>query len=92
MNRSRTSISSAAIRRAACERLRFLGVAIDPDRNHGVGDREVSPPDVRVRVLAVHACEDLEITRETRRLLSGDLPHEARQVRLPLVSRARRSE
>ena len=64
--------NSAVIRGETCRRLGFLGVAIDPERNDGVGDRDVSPPDVPVRVLAVHAREDLEIARETRMLLTSD--------------------
>ena len=63
--------NSAVVRRETCRGLGFLGVAIDSDRNDGVGDRNLSPPDVPARVLAVHAREDLEIARETRALLTG---------------------
>ena len=61
--------SSARIRRDTCGPLAFLGVAIDPDENDGAGDRDVSAPGAAARVLVVHAREDLEIARETRRLL-----------------------
>ncbi len=60
---------SSRIRRDSCERLDFLGVGIDPGRDDGVGDRDVSAPGAPVRVLVVHAREDLEIARETRRRL-----------------------
>lgn len=70
--------NSARIRRDACEGLRFLGLAIDPERNAGVGDREISPAGVPVRVLAVHSREDLEIARETRRLLTGEAAGQGR--------------
>lgn len=64
--------NSAVLRRETCRGLGFLGLAIDPERNDGVGDRDISPPDVTARVLAVHAREDLEIARETRALLADD--------------------
>jgi acetate kinase len=60
------------IRRAACDGLAFLGVALDPAANLAAdADADLSPPGARVRVLLVHAREDLEIARESRRLLAG---------------------
>jgi len=59
------------IRRAACDGLAFLGVALDPAVNLAAdADADLSPPGARVRVLLVHAREDLEIAGETRRLLA----------------------
>jgi len=59
---------SARIRHDACEALTFLGVVVDADRNRmgWDGDREVSPPGSTVRVLVVHAREDVEIARVRR--------------------------
>jgi acetate kinase len=59
------------VRQAACERLAFLGVSLDSAANLEAGDADadLSASDARVRVLLVHAREDLEIARETRRLL-----------------------
>jgi acetate kinase len=65
---------SAPVRQAACDGLAFLGVSLDPGANRAAGsgaDADLSPPGARVRVLLVHAREDLEIARETRRLLSS---------------------
>ena len=64
---------SAVIRAKACGRLRFLGVELDPGRNDSLGekDADISPSDARVRVLLVHAREDLEIAREVRRLVGA---------------------
>ena len=62
---------SALIRARACDRLAFLGVELDNDRNDAIGDNdaELSSSDARVRVLVVRAREDLEIAREVRRLV-----------------------
>ncbi|HZD01921.1 MAG TPA: acetate/propionate family kinase [Actinomycetes bacterium] len=59
------------IRQAACEALAFLGVGLDPAANLAAGDEDadLSASGARVRVLLVEAREDLEIARETRRLL-----------------------
>lgn len=62
---------SARVRRAAAQRLAFLGLAIDAEANEHAGgdDCGLSPTDARVAVLLVHAREDLEIAREVRRAL-----------------------
>jgi len=58
------------IRRLACERLGWLGVRIDDSRNmDGSGDRDLSSSGAAVRTLVVAAREDVEIARETRRIL-----------------------
>jgi acetate kinase len=52
------------IRAAACERLAFVGLAIDPDANEVSGsDVEITRRDARVATLVVQAREDLEIAR-----------------------------
>jgi acetate kinase len=60
------------IRQDACDGLEFLGVALDAAANRAAhADADLSRPGARVRTLLVHAREDLEIARETRRLLAG---------------------
>jgi acetate kinase len=63
---------SARIRRDACARLGFLGLALDSQRNAGPGqaDSDLSASGAQVRVVLVRAREDLEIAREVRRILA----------------------
>jgi len=61
--------NSAEVRAAAAVRLGFLGLAVDPDRNVGAGDRLISPASGSVRVLVIKAREDLQIASEVRELL-----------------------
>jgi acetate kinase len=62
--------ASSEIRRLLAERLGYLGVAIDHSRNeHADGDAEITAPDAAVRVVVVHAREDVEIARGTRAVL-----------------------
>jgi acetate kinase len=87
---------SSAIRERVCHQLSFLGVGLDPSRNHlrepdlaarasppasgcvagecpsGVADcwdREIGTADARVRVLLIHAREELAAARAALRLL-----------------------
>jgi acetate kinase len=65
---------SARIRASAAEGLRFLGVHLDDEENDAADaavDLDVSYPGATVRVLVVHAREDVEIARQTRRALDG---------------------
>jgi acetate kinase len=58
---------SARVRAGAALRLAPLGVNIDRDANEaGIGDRDVAGPDSPVRVLVVHAREDVIIARAVR--------------------------
>ncbi len=63
----------AAVRSAAAAGLAYLGVRLDPHRNHTVGsppgDVDVSAAGASVRTLVVAAREDLQIARETRDVL-----------------------
>jgi acetate kinase len=74
--------NSAVVRRRAAERLAFLGVAIDIDRNvlahggtasdhGGQADRDITAAGAAVRTLVISAREDLQIAREARRLLGS---------------------
>jgi acetate kinase len=54
--------NAAAVRARAVDRLGFLGVNLDPQRNEAVhGDSDISRPDSQVRTLVVSAREDLEV-------------------------------
>jgi acetate kinase len=70
--------NSAALRRASCSGLEFLGVRLDPERNDsGNGDRVVSAAASSVAVLALATNEELVVARRAFALLS--LTH-SRQV------------
>ncbi|MGH3941908.1 MAG: hypothetical protein ACRDTG_25455 [Pseudonocardiaceae bacterium] len=63
---------SPAVRRRAAERLGFLGVAIDPQRNNTVhDDADITATGATVRTVVMTAREDLQIAREARWLLGG---------------------
>jgi acetate kinase len=64
--------NSARIRWECCEGLGFLGLAIDREANEAAsGDRDLTAEGAEARVLVVQTREDLEIARETRRLIDG---------------------
>ncbi len=60
---------AAPVRAAALAGLERLGIAVDPARNDGHGDRLVSPDGAEVAVLVVGTDEEREIARETREVL-----------------------
>ncbi|MBU8856859.1 MULTISPECIES: acetate kinase [unclassified Micromonospora] len=60
---------AAPVRAASLAGLERLGVAVDPARNDGHGDRLVSPDGAEVAVLVVGTDEEREIARETREVL-----------------------
>jgi acetate kinase len=62
--------NSAEIRRRAMDKLGFLGVRADEERNAaGTGDRDIGAPAAPVRSLVIRAREDIEIGRQTREVL-----------------------
>jgi acetate kinase len=65
--------NEATIRLECCDGLAFLGIGIDPERNAGAAadDLDVTASRSPVRVLVVHAREDLEMVRQARRVLSS---------------------
>jgi acetate kinase len=65
--------ASAELRATVADRLRFLGVAVDRDRNGSARpDADVSAEGAPVRTLVVAAREDLEIARAVRGAISRD--------------------
>jgi acetate kinase len=61
---------SAPVRSRVCERIRWLGVELDAERNEvAKPDCDVAATDSRVRVMVVQAREELVAARATRALL-----------------------
>ncbi len=62
--------NSPLVRSLACERLGYLGIAIDKEKNDRRGEElEISTPDSKVKVLVVPTNEELAIARETAALV-----------------------
>lgn len=63
--------NAAWLRRRACERLGFLGLGVDPGSNAAARpDADVSAAGSDALTLVVAAREDLEVARETRRVVA----------------------
>ena len=65
-----TGEHSSRVRRLTVQRLGYLGVAIGDLNEHVSDDTDVSTPAAGVRTVVVAAREDLQIARETRRVLT----------------------
>jgi len=62
--------NSAEVRQASCERLTFLGIAVDERKNVATEpDTDISTSDSRVRVLVIRAQEDWSIAQTCYSLL-----------------------
>ena len=62
--------NSPLVRKLACERLGYLGIALDQEKNNKRGEELViSTPDSGVKVLVVPTNEELAIARETAALV-----------------------
>ncbi|HEY9868849.1 MAG TPA: acetate kinase [Candidatus Obscuribacterales bacterium] len=60
------------VRGRVCEKLAFLGISLDVDRNNTVStDADIASPGATVRVLVIHAREDWAIARECWRLCAA---------------------
>lgn len=58
--------NSPLVRKLACERLGYLGIALDQEKNDRRGEElEVSTPDSKVKVMVIPTNEELAIARET---------------------------
>jgi acetate kinase len=62
---------SPDLRAAAAEGLRFLGVEVDGSANVATGDADLTADGAIVRTVVVTAAEDVEVARETARVLAG---------------------
>jgi acetate kinase len=61
---------SAEVRELVCTRLRFLGVELDADANRDAHpDAEIAAPTSAVRVVVLHAREDVVLARAVRRVV-----------------------
>ena len=62
--------NAPSLRAMTAERLAWLGVGVDPERNAGdASDRDLTAPGSAVRTVLVRAREDLEIARGVRAVL-----------------------
>ncbi len=62
--------NSPLVRNLACERLGYLGIALDKEKNDKRGEElEVSTPDSKVKVMVIPTNEELAIARETFELV-----------------------
>ena len=68
--------NSPDVRRAACEKLEFLGVRVDPEKNNAAKavEADIATSDSRVRVLVVPTNEALVIARDTERIVIRQQP------------------
>lgn len=64
--------NAAAVRTAVCEKLSFLDIKLDPQKNEKTheGDCDLSSEDSKVKILLIHTQEAFEIARECWRKLS----------------------
>ena len=65
--------NSPQVREMACRDLDILGIQLDPNRNNSrdKGIREIHAPSSRVKILVIPTNEELQIARQTYRLLTG---------------------
>ena len=63
---------SPEVRTATCDKLRFMGVQLDPHNNAASPpDQQISAHDSKVRVLIIRAQEDWAIAKNCARLCRG---------------------
>ena len=67
---------SSEIRKRVCEKLKYLGLELDPAANETCKpDADIGTPASKARVLIIATREDLTIMRETRRLVASSTRH-----------------
>jgi len=79
---------SPEIRKRVCEKLKYLGLELDPAANETCKpDADISMPASKARILVIATREDLTIMRETRRLVGSSTNgrHEKEQTRSSLT-------
>lgn len=63
---------SPEIRKRVCEKLKYLGLEVDPAANETCeSDADISMPASKARILVIATREDLTIMREARRLVGS---------------------
>lgn len=63
--------NSAQIRREVCQRIGWLGVEFDEQSNsEGRGERVISTPNSKIKVMVIPTDEELVIVRSTRELVA----------------------
>jgi acetate kinase len=69
--------ASSEIRKRVCEKLKYLGLELDPAANENCQpDADIATPASTARILVIATREDLTIMRETRRLVAWSMtPH-----------------
>jgi len=79
---------SPEIRKRVCEKLKYLGLELDPGANENCKpDADISMPASKARILVIATREDLTIMRETRRLVGSSINgrHGKEQTRPSLI-------
>ena len=65
---------SPEIRKRVCEKLKYLGLELDPAANETCKpDADIAKPASTARILVIATREDLTIMRETRRLVGSSI-------------------
>src|SRR6476661_780469 len=71
---------SPEIRKRVCEKLKYLGLELDPAANETCKpDADISMPASKARIVVIATREDLTIMRETRRLIGSSINGRHRQ-------------
>ncbi len=70
---------SSEIRKRVCEKLKYLGLELDPAANETCKpDADIGTPASKARILIIATREDLTIMRETRRLVASSTTQRSR--------------
>jgi acetate kinase len=65
---------AAKIRKRVCEKLKYLGLELDPAANENCKpDADIAMRASKARILVIATREDLTIMRETRRLVGSSI-------------------
>jgi acetate kinase len=76
---------SPEIRKRACEKLKYLGLNLDPAANENCQpDSDIAASASTARILVIATREDLTIMRETRQLIASMTEHSAANSAEPL--------
>ena len=62
---------SGVIREMVCDKLDWLSLYLDRDKNAGTGDRRIDSPESKVSVWVLETNEELMVARQTARLMAS---------------------